>query len=170
MLTVSYENTEPPAQSRQRRENGKRMEKRISVEQHVGEVKDDGKVVAIEFHCHCPQKDGKRLDEQKEGCEEKDAGVLVCRLKSGQKAEFVEALLRCASMSDRDSRNAVVNELPDDIKDTIQRNPGNRVDVNNIVNRCMDFEDGIGKLVAALKTFEGPSLAMNGVEAFFEDA
>ncbi len=80
------------------------------------------------------------------------------------KTKLVDALLSCTSMSDRDSRNAVVNELRSKIKSSISRNNTDRIDVVNIVSRCLDYPDGINELASILRTFEGGSTGMQNVE------
>lgn len=91
--------------------------------------------------------------------------ILVSKLDVRQKAEFVTALLECASMRDKDTRNAILDELPPDIRNTISRHSVDRVDVMNIVSRCLNFSTGIGDLIAGLRIFEGNSLEMQNVEA-----
>ncbi len=85
------------------------------------------------------------------------------------KTKLVDALLSCASMSDRDSRNAVVNELRSEIKSSISRNNADRIDVVNIVSRCLDFHNGINELVSILRTFEGGSIGMQNVERVMDE-
>lgn len=86
------------------------------------------------------------------------------------KTKVVDALLSCDSMSDRNSRNAVVNELRSDIKSSIRRNNADRIDVVNIVSRCLDFPDGINELVSILRVFEGESIGMQYVERVIQEA
>jgi hypothetical protein len=86
------------------------------------------------------------------------------------KAEFIDALLKCESMRDRQTRNAIVDALISDIRDMIQRHPSNRVDVYNIVSRCMDFGNGINDLTTILRCFEGKSLCMQHIEKLLEPA
>jgi predicted phosphodiesterase len=87
---------------------------------------------------------------------------------SEQKAELVSALLECAAMRDWHIRAAIVNELNSDIRNTIQRHPADRVDVSNIVSRCMDFADGISTLITILKSFEGNSICMRQLESLLK--
>jgi hypothetical protein len=91
------------------------------------------------------------------------------QLDSQHKAKLVTALLECSAMRDRDTRNAIVDELPSEIRNTIQRHSADRVHVNNIVSRCQDFKGGISKLMIALENFEGPSLALENLKAFLMD-
>jgi hypothetical protein len=95
----------------------------------------------------------------------KNAGIHVFKLDVHQKEELVTALLECASMRDRAARDAILNQLPSEIKNTIPRHSVDRVDVNNTVSRCLNFESGISDLIAGLKSLEGNSLGMQYVEA-----
>ncbi|MCP4344678.1 MAG: TIR domain-containing protein [Desulfobacterales bacterium] len=80
------------------------------------------------------------------------------------KTKLVDALLSCACMSDRDSRNTVVNKLRPDIKSSIRRNNADHIDVVNIVSRCLDFPGGISELVGIVRVFEGGSVGMQNVD------
>jgi hypothetical protein len=83
-----------------------------------------------------------------------------------QKAYFVSILLECSAIQDQNTRNTIINELPSDIKNTIQRHPTGRVDVNNIVSRCQDFENGLSELMIVLESIEGSSLSMKKIKKF----
>ncbi|MCP4107251.1 MAG: hypothetical protein GY749_17200 [Desulfobacteraceae bacterium] len=85
------------------------------------------------------------------------------------KTKLVDALLSCASMSLQDSRNTVVNELRPDIKSSIMRSSADRIDVVNIVNRCLNFPDGISELVSILRTFERGSIGMKNVNGVVDE-
>jgi hypothetical protein len=82
-----------------------------------------------------------------------------------QKRELVNALLACTAMSNPDTRDAIVSNLPDSIKNTIQRSNINRVYVNNIVARCLSFVGGIEELVDLVREFEeSESIEMRNVD------
>ncbi len=68
-----------------------------------------------------------------------DTAIENYRMGIQEKMELVDVLLECAAMKDRDTRNTIVNELPADIRSTIQRHSADRVDVNSILNRCIGF-------------------------------
>jgi len=84
-------------------------------------------------------------------------------VKQEYKIQMVDALLECPSIRDRDIRNSLIDELPDYIRNDIQRNPSNRVDVINIVNRCLDFDNGIESLTNVVRMYEGDSDHMQKV-------
>ncbi|MBN1875109.1 MAG: caspase family protein [Anaerolineae bacterium] len=92
----------------------------------------------------------------------------LLKLERAQKSELVNALLACPTMRDRHTRDVVVDNLPNNIKNSIVRNAADRVDVNNIVTRCADFAGGMEELVEVVRDFEGDSLPMQGVDAVWQ--
>ncbi|MCI5126913.1 MAG: caspase family protein [Candidatus Electrothrix sp. AUS3] len=82
-----------------------------------------------------------------------------------KKGKLVNALLTCPCMRHRDTRDAIVDELPDNIKNTIQRNTTDKVDVRNIVTRCLDFKHGFHELIKTVRDYEGDSLGMQQVDS-----
>jgi nucleotide-binding universal stress UspA family protein len=86
-----------------------------------------------------------------------------------QKSELVNKLLACATMRDGNSRNLVVQELS--FAGSISRHTGDRVDVMNIVNTSLNYQDGLQKLVEVISPFENDasgneSLPMKQLRAF----
>lgn len=77
--------------------------------------------------------------------------------------ELAKAALSCKAIRDRGSRDTIVDRLPSEIKTTITRNATDQVDVVNIISRCADFEDGLGKFMEILLIFEGDSIPMKQV-------
>ncbi len=82
-----------------------------------------------------------------------------------QKIFLVDALTECDIMRDRNMRDAVVNNLRGDIKNTIRRDNTTRVDLLNIVGRCMGFSNGISELITIVRSLEGESKGMKKVDA-----
>lgn len=80
------------------------------------------------------------------------------------KIELVEALLDCSMMSDRGSRDAIVEQLPIEIRGSIKRSNLDKIDITNIVSRCLDFEGGIQQLSETLHSFEGETPAMRKIQ------
>ncbi len=78
------------------------------------------------------------------------------------KLEFVNTLLACASVSSADTRNTIIKELPGEMQ-AYSRQPNDRVDVINLVNRCLDFEEGVCKLVETVRFIEGSSEPMKHI-------
>ena len=90
-------------------------------------------------------------------------------ISTTQKTSLVTYLLECAAIRDRQTRDAILDELPADIKHTIHRHSSDRVDVNNIVSRCMDFGNGLSTFVSIIENFEGQTEKMKKVNHFFNE-
>jgi len=84
-------------------------------------------------------------------------------MKDKQKQELVEALLKCRSLAEQDRRDAVVNDLPDDIRTRIRRSDVPQLDVTNAVDTCLEFPDGLNILVKIVHRYEGDSIPMRKV-------
>ena len=80
-----------------------------------------------------------------------------------EKGKLVDALLECPCMSDRNIRDAIVNQLGE-MKNNVQRNSVARVDVIHIVSACLNFPDGFKRLLQVVHFYEGPSIARQGVD------
>lgn len=78
-------------------------------------------------------------------------------LPLASKAKLVGALLDCDCMKDAASRNQVVNQLPPQIWQRINRFQNDRQDVMSIVNTCLQFDGGLEKLFELIEFFEGDS-------------
>jgi hypothetical protein len=87
-------------------------------------------------------------------------------LSPREKEQLVDTLLACRTMRDRNSRNQVVQELS--FADSIDRdsNTTNKDDVMNIVNRCLDFSEGLQQLVERIEYREENSLPMEQLRIF----
>jgi hypothetical protein len=77
--------------------------------------------------------------------------------------KLVSALLRCAVIKDRHRRDTIVNDLPDEIQVNIRRDPVDRFDVANIIDRCADYPTGVKKLIESAHWYEGNSIHMRDV-------
>jgi len=85
------------------------------------------------------------------------------KLKQHYKKSLLDALLKCDSITDFNTRNTIIKELPDDIENNIARHPKNRIDVANIISRCMDYQDGLELFINTTKMIEGNSDSMKEV-------
>jgi len=81
-----------------------------------------------------------------------------------QKLDLVSVLLECSTMQDSNSRLAVLKQLPSKIFRNIRDASQSKIHVMNIVNTCLDYEDGLIKLVESLRFFEEDSLPMREVD------
>jgi len=77
---------------------------------------------------------------------------------------LAKALLRCPSVANRQNRDAIVNELPEDIRLGIGRSDAPLVDVRNIVDGCLNYEGGLQLLIEGVRGYEGDSLPMREVD------
>lgn len=85
-------------------------------------------------------------------------------MDTAKKEKLVEALLWCWSMSERDSRNTLVSQLPEAIQYTIKRNSIDRIDIINIVDVCLRHPQGLEELRVALRICEGDTPARAKVD------
>jgi hypothetical protein len=84
-------------------------------------------------------------------------------IKQHYKKFLSDALLKCASISDSETRNTIVNDLLTDKINNIKRHSSNRIDVVNIISRCMEYHDGLETLINTIKMFEGDTESMKKV-------
>lgn len=81
-----------------------------------------------------------------------------------EKMELVDALLACPTMSNRQTRDTLVDSLPSQIKGNVQRSSADRVDVTNLVTTVLNYRDGLSELVERVRAFEGDSLPMQNLD------
>lgn len=82
--------------------------------------------------------------------------------------KLVKTLVACATMNSRERRDDVVRDLPLYIQGNIERRTNLYDDVNNIVRTCMEYNDGMSKLVATIKKREGKSKCMKNLEMLLQ--
>jgi TIR domain/Effector-associated domain 2 len=92
-------------------------------------------------------------------------------LSRQQKSELVDKLLACPTMRDRHTRDTVVQELS--FASAISRHTADRVDVTNIVNTSLNYQNGLQDLIEEVGTFEkdasgNDSLPMRQLRAFVD--
>jgi hypothetical protein len=87
---------------------------------------------------------------------------------AAQRNTLVELLCACPAMADTSTREAVIAQLPEQVRHGITRHPATKVDVMNIVRRCLDYADGPAALLQAVAFFEGDSLPMQAVHAWLQ--
>src|SRR4051812_21521726 len=85
-------------------------------------------------------------------------------MNSAQRLELARMLLRCPSVSNRSSRDAIVNDLPDEIQDKIPRAPADLTDVKNIIEACSNYENGTEQLISIIREYEGSSIPIKEVD------
>ena len=82
--------------------------------------------------------------------------------------QLVDLLLACPSVAERSARDAVVQQLPPAIINSIPRNNHNKVDVLNIINTCRNYNGGIDALVEAVRFFDAGTTQMQAVDDYFQ--
>jgi len=57
-----------------------------------------------------------------------------------------------------------VNNLPDEIRTRIGRSNIDHVDVMNIVNRVLDYPEGLANFLVIVRFYEGETIHMRGLD------
>lgn len=86
------------------------------------------------------------------------------QLSIQQKMGLVDALLACANVASRQTRDTIVNDLPSTIKNNIRRNDADRVDVVNIITTVINYTNGLEDLLTIIRSYEGDSIGMQAVD------
>jgi hypothetical protein len=81
-----------------------------------------------------------------------------------QKEALVRALLKCPAIMKQDSRQAVVQDLPDHIKLNIRESPQPNVAVRNIVDTCLRYRGGLRSLLEIVRRYDRESIPMQAVD------
>lgn len=81
-----------------------------------------------------------------------------------QKMQLVDALLQCQSVSNRQTRDTVVDGLPTEVKYNIQRSANDRVDVMNIVTTALHYSGGLESFIDLVRMYESNSFGMQEVD------
>lgn len=77
---------------------------------------------------------------------------------------LVGALLKCPSIKNPNRRNAVVDNLRDDIRENVERDDSARADVYNIVTTALSYEGGLQELVESVRNFDVDTAEMAEVD------
>jgi hypothetical protein len=81
------------------------------------------------------------------------------------KAELIAALLECPTIIEFERRDALIRQLPDNIRRNLKTTTAAQIDVIELVTWCMNYQDGLLRLIEQLRLFEGESLPMARVHA-----
>ncbi|OQA40156.1 MAG: hypothetical protein BWY52_02934 [Chloroflexi bacterium ADurb.Bin325] len=90
--------------------------------------------------------------------------VEAARMTAAAKMALAKALLGCPTVLDRQNRDAVVNDLPDEIRLGVSRSDSALLDVQNIIGLALNYEGGLDAFIAGVRLFEGNSLSMAKVD------
>lgn len=83
--------------------------------------------------------------------------------------QLVDKLLACPTMSDRHSRDSVVNMLDKQVANSITRSPIDKWDVTHIVKTCLNHPGQLRALIKIVEYYEGDSLPMKALNTFLEE-
>ncbi len=85
-------------------------------------------------------------------------------LTTSQKMALVKVLLHCNTMANRQSRDTVVEDLPEAVSQSIRRSDQARTDVSAIVTAALHYPDGLASLIELVRFFEEDSFGMRAVD------
>ena len=85
-----------------------------------------------------------------------------------QRVELAKLLLHCQSMKNQGSRTTIINLL-EDFSNNVLRDSNPLNDVLNLVNTCLDHENGVETLLDVVRSFEGKALPMQNVDAYWQN-
>jgi hypothetical protein len=86
------------------------------------------------------------------------------------KIQLVELLLKCPSMQTPEGREDIQGELPNNIRNAIPRRSANNADVRRIVDTCLNYNNGISKLIniLGLELFDGETKAFKKLQEWLD--
>jgi Effector-associated domain 2 len=82
---------------------------------------------------------------------------------------MTDALLEIPSIADNDTRNVILNMLPNQLRDSIPRSPVPRIQAYNVVRTSFYYEHGLRDLVRAVRFVERDSLPMRQLDDLILD-
>jgi hypothetical protein len=77
--------------------------------------------------------------------------------------DLVEAVAALPSLRGDAGRSVIGRLLPAEIAGTVRHDPRSRLYALNLVHACLDHDNGLGDLLAALQMLEGESAGMTRV-------
>lgn len=84
---------------------------------------------------------------------------------------WTQALEQTPSIQNRDLRQAIIQELPLSVRNALNTNlPTLNAQLRDLVRTCRNYPEGMAALVTAVRTIEGPSLAVLNLEALLSGA
>ena len=110
-----------------------------------------------------------RESRQQPANKTEENGTTGRTLSPEEQDELTALLLKCAAISDRAQREAVIRRLTPDIRQRIDRGKTDLTDVSQIVNKCAEYEGGIEQLVRATRAIDGYTRSVKAVIAFLKE-
>lgn len=92
----------------------------------------------------------------------------LANLSQQQIRTLTDRLLDCPSIRGRSSREAVLNQLPPRILDSIDRSAQGRTDMLNVVTTCLNTPGGIESLIEAVRFFDDRTYQMQQLDDFMK--
>lgn len=90
--------------------------------------------------------------------------VEAARMTAAAKMTLAKTLLRCPTVLDRQNRDAIVSDLPEEIRLGVSRSDSALLDVQNIIGLALNYEGGLSAFIEGVRLFEGNSLPMAEVD------
>ncbi len=90
--------------------------------------------------------------------------VEAARMTAAAKMKLAKTLLRCPTVLDRENRDAIVTDLPEEIRLGVSRSDSALLDVQNIIGLALNYEGGLNAFIEGVRLFEGNSLPMAKVD------
>jgi hypothetical protein len=87
-------------------------------------------------------------------------------LSTKEQLDLADILQESLVMSDRRSRETVLELLPGEIFHSIRRFDSNRMDIVNIIRTCTAYASGLETLIQAMRSIEGNSLTLKRIDEF----
>ncbi|MCI5126911.1 MAG: hypothetical protein D3907_00090 [Candidatus Electrothrix sp. AUS3] len=85
------------------------------------------------------------------------------------KDKIVDLLLQCQSIQNMGTRQTIVNELPDYIKNCIHERRDSRSHVFEIVTTCSNYPGGFAMFIEQLGSFDGETIAFQELIRFIRN-
>ncbi|OQA43227.1 MAG: hypothetical protein BWY52_01946 [Chloroflexi bacterium ADurb.Bin325] len=91
-------------------------------------------------------------------------GQGAAQMQAETKLDLAKALLACPSIEDAGARAAIIQALPQEIKNTAPRSNIPIVDVMNLIGAALNYPDGLTALIDLVRSLEGDSLPLREVD------
>jgi hypothetical protein len=89
------------------------------------------------------------------------------KLSPTQRMQLAKLLMECQSIKRPNSRETIINML-DGISNNVVRDHAPLIEVLNLVNACLAYENGLLDFLEVLGAFEGDSIPMRNVDVFLK--
>jgi hypothetical protein len=89
------------------------------------------------------------------------------KLTNSQRMQLAKLLMECPTIKRPSSRESIINML-DGISNNVVRDHAPLIEVVNLVNACLAFENGLPGFLEVLREFEGDSIPMRNVDVFLK--